>query len=156
MSDIRFEEMLINNLKEELKELKQQLAEKDEVIANYKIMYESVVRTCGNDAKEIKKLKKQNDDYADSLTKVLNENADLVFKLAEKQKEYKESVEKILSSRDKLVLEYSQDKLSFAVEQLQWLKEKVDNAKIHKINMINTHELYEILDNQIKQLKEMK
>lgn len=51
---------------------------------------------------------------------------------------------------------YNQDKISFAVEKLEWLKEKVYNAKIHKINMINTHELYEILDNQIKQLKEGK
>lgn len=47
-----------------------------------------------------------------------------------------------------------QDKISFALEQLEWLKEKFNNAKIHKIDMINTHELYEILDNQIKQLKE--
>lgn len=49
-----------------------------------------------------------------------------------------------------------QDKISFAVEQLEWLKEKVNNAKIHKINMINTHELYEVLDNRIKLLKEGK
>lgn len=36
MSDVRFEEMLINNLKEELKELKQQLAEKDEELNVYR------------------------------------------------------------------------------------------------------------------------
>ena len=33
------------------------------------------------------------------------------------------------------------------------VKEKIDNAKIHKIDMINTHELIEILDQQIKELK---
>jgi multidrug resistance efflux pump len=81
-------------------------------------------------------------------------NAQLKQQLAEKEKEYKESVEKILSSRDKLVLEYNQDKISFAVEQLNQAKGKIK----HNVLFLDCDDyvnVMEELDNQIKQLKEI-
>ena len=79
--------------------------------------------------------------------------------LAEKDKEIEELKLKLdiraisLQNFNIERMQANQDKISFALEQLEWLKEKVNNAKIHKINMINTHELYEILDNQINVLR---
>lgn len=88
---------------------------------------------------------KENYDILRCQHKSLGEFCDeLKQQLAEKEKEYKESVEKILSSRDKFVLEYSQDKISFAVEQLEKAKEKIKGYE----------KIY--IDNQIKQLKEGK
>ena len=113
--------------------MKEQLAEKDLAIENWQTMYESVVQTCHNDKEEIERLNKQ---------------------LAEKEKEIQRTHNYYQAVRNRETIRES--KISFALEQLEWLKEKVNNAKIHKIDMINTHELYEILDNQIKQLKEMK
>ena len=48
---------------EEIAELKQKLAEKDDAIANWETMYKSVVQTCHNDAKEIERLREQLADY---------------------------------------------------------------------------------------------
>ena len=43
----------------ELDQLKQQLAEKEQAIENWKTMYESVMQTCNNDAKEIERLREE-------------------------------------------------------------------------------------------------
>lgn len=147
--------------KDYIRNMEQQLAEKDEVIANYKTMYESVVQTCHNDANEIKKLKKQNNDYADSLTKVLNENADLVFKLTDKEKEIERLREVNLDIPIKqMQFHHNQDKISFAVEQLEKVKEKINDCPItdydtnkHFVKMYQRDAIRQ-LDNQIKQLKE--
>ena len=74
------------------KELVRILNDLESEIENWRTMYKNVVQTCHNDKEEIKKLKKQNDDYADSLTKVLNENANLVFKFAEKDEQLKNAI----------------------------------------------------------------
>jgi uncharacterized protein YoxC len=94
VSDIRFEEMLINNLKEELKELKQQLAE--------------VQNSC---------------DY------YMNRANDLLIK--------------------------NQDKISFAVEQLEQLKHDIwtdqqDDGWLDE--QVDIYFLTETIDNQIKKL----
>lgn len=134
-----------------LNDLEAKLAEKDKAIENWETMYKGVVQTCKNDKEEIKKLKKQNDDYADSLTKVLNENAELVFKLAEKEKDL------IIKCRTIGVLvekneKNNQDKISFALEQLEKVKELL-YAELRFDYSLYLRAMHEI-DNQIKQLKE--
>ena len=63
--NIKFKEADINQLKwilegkkKDIDQLKQQLAEKNQAIENWKTMYESVMQTCNNDAKEIERLNK--------------------------------------------------------------------------------------------------
>ena len=159
---------------DEINELKQQLAEKDEVIANYKTMYESVVQTCSNDLKEIKKLKKQNNDYADSLTKVLNENADLVFKLTDKEKEYKQIKDKLHTAEQETLHfqnKYFAEK-QIAIEELEkvkeflakrkgdylYLKDEIKAISYNQyVDFVNEVEIFELkVDNQIKAIKEGK
>ena len=50
---------IISGYADKCKELKQQLEEKDQAIENWKTMYESVMQTCNNDAKEIERLREQ-------------------------------------------------------------------------------------------------
>ena len=50
------------------------------------------IRDIENQICHIEKLEKQNNDYSDSLTKVLNENADIVFKLAELEEQLKNAI----------------------------------------------------------------
>lgn len=92
-------------------------------------------------------------------SKTIQGQSDLIEKLKQQLAEYVKIVDdlhKQLSDKcDFCDKTHSQDKISFCIEQLEWLKEKINNAKIHKIDMINTHELYEILDNKIKELKEV-
>lgn len=113
---------------EELEKLKQQLAEKEQEIEVLKQRLKDTIKIYSEDFVE-----------KDKELKELRFQARNIFPLVE-------------NLEDKI----HQDKISFCIEQLVWLKEKVNNAKIHKIDMINTHELYEILNNQIKQLKEGK
>lgn len=71
--------------------------------------------------------------------------ADLEAKLAEKDKEITQRL--VIQERD-----YNQDKISFAVEQLEKVKEyiKTNLMSFQKVPIIQE------IDNQIKQLKEMK
>ena len=112
--------------------LKQQLAEKDQSIENWETMYESVMQTCNNDIKEIKMLNKQ---------------------LAEKEKEFEWLHQKFAKH-----IEKEQDKISFAVEQLEKVKAFIPKCSgMDMIIMVDdTHSLNDIIDNQIKQLKEGK
>ena len=121
---------LLNKQDEQISDLEAKLTEKDQIIENLQTTYQSVVQTCGNDANEIKKLKKQNDDYTDSLTKVLNENADLVFKLAEKEKEVENLKEQFDVFTIKNAFKYQnviekskmQFAIDYAIEQLEELR----------------------------------
>lgn len=74
-------------------------------------------------------------DYADSLEQEVNENADLVFKLAEKEKENNElhtTINKISRDYSDALINHNQNKISFAVEQLEKVKETI-NKSGHKI-----------------------
>ena len=101
--------------------------------------------------------------FVDLLNKEMYELkiAYLEAKLAEKEKEYKESVEKILSSRDKFILEYTQDKISFAVEKIQELKKSLrdkvclmeNDEHCYPQNAVHWQDVVALIDNQIKELK---
>lgn len=116
------------------------LDEKDKAIENWQTMYESVVKTCHNDKEEIEKLNKI---------------------LAEKEKEIKkltllyfgdENTETILTT-NKMIQHI---KISFAVEQLEKVKEFLINSVAwwgYKCDGVSPTEF---IDNQIKQLKEGK
>lgn len=110
MSETRFEEMLINNLKEENKELKQQLEEKE---------------------------KERHEEW----------------KIG---KEWKWEWQKANYKLEKA----DQDKISFAVEQLEKVKEKANEKQELDWGMgFRYKDYWDIvaeIDNQIKQLKEMK
>ena len=60
--------------KDIVKELKQQLAEKDLAIENWQTMYESVVQTCYNDKEEIERLNKQLETQENTITNLVEDN----------------------------------------------------------------------------------
>ena len=133
------------HLADEIEELQQQLAEKDETIENLRI--------------DLK-------DWQDLEEKISTKYDKVVEKLAEKQKELEEvkkSRTYIMNFGDKVkevqVVDNNQDKISFAVEQLE-------NCRLNLIKLLNkkrvyldsstTDEMDDLFDNQIKQLKEGK
>jgi uncharacterized coiled-coil DUF342 family protein len=121
---------MIKELVNENEELKQQLAEKDEAIENWQTMYESVVQTCHNDKEEI-----------ESLTTDLQEALTLI----------KEGVE-LADLNNKALDRTKQDKISFAVEQLEFAQKYIQQ---YVNNFDDMNDCLYAIDNQIKQLKEM-
>lgn len=169
---------------EEVKNLKQQLAEKDLAIDNWQTMYKSVVQTCYNDKEEIERLNKQLETQENTITNLVEDNraSQEWYKkqLEEKEKE-NTKLKEVVDCVDKLkqfnadMKDYAlvnrdiadeiycehQDKISFAVEQLEKVKETaecvLDNAlKNSSLNQSYYDRLLDEIDNQIKQLKEGK
>lgn len=136
------------------------LEEKDKVIENWQTMYKSVMQTCSNDAKEI-----------DRLNKLLAEKDKL---LREKFGSFKTTdfirlcleCGFMVDAKDK----DNQDKISFAVEQLEKVKELLLETLYDLYSKPSEiwdkyGDLYDVvvegavngtIDNQIKRLKEMK
>lgn len=85
--------------------------------------------------------------------------ADLEAKLAEKEKE-NELMAKTLRMTKCIEKEINQDKISFAVEQLEKVKELLLSKAIQitgtSVDTVRLYSINEIFNNQIKQLKEMK
>ena len=140
-------------------ELKQQLAEKDEVIANWQTMYESVVQTCHNDKEEIKRLNKRLETQENTITNLVEDNraSQEWYKkqLEEKEKE-NELMAKTLRMTKFIEKEINQDKISFALEQLEKVKEYVDNLDTPCVASICNEYMCDIedyIDNQIKAIK---
>ena len=148
------------------KELERQVAKKEEEhsigILNQHITDKAIeIERLGE---EIEELKTENMDIFEYSQKIEQE-------LAEKSKEAKmlklelgmyKSVNNLLNTygiekaREVLMQtekERNQDKIKFAIDNLRCLKEKIDNAKNHKLDAINTNELSQILNQQIKELK---
>lgn len=126
---------MIKKLVSEKEELKQQLAEKDN---------------------EIKILDEDRQFKAEMWTKFADKCKDLKQQITEKEKELeaKETLNKIFKDN-------REDKISFAVEQLEKVKETVecvlDNAlKNSSLNQSYYDRLLDEIDNQIKAIKEMK
>ena len=108
------------------------------------------------------------------LPEVLEYVADLEAKLAEKErqiklaeellikqeKEYDEQLEKQAKIHYKHLKEKDQDKISFALEQLEKVKELLLSKAIQitgtSVDGVRLYSINEIFSNQIKQLKEMK
>ena len=158
--------------KDIVKELKQQLAEKDRAIENWQTMYESVVQTCHNDKEEIERLNKQIETQENTITNLVEDNRasqewykkQLEEKEKERHEEWKTGKEwkwewqKVNQKLEKA----EQDKISFAVEKLEQVKETaecvLDNAlKNSSLNQSYYDRLLDEIDNQIEELKkEMK
>lgn len=166
----------------QVEELKQKLAEYEENnkllemqlqdMERSKLSWENQYFTLYNTLKNYREVTEKQltekdkliNNYADDLEKVANENADLVFKLAEKEKEiesYEHTIDQyeheleVYKHNDNIyansIISFAnknkQDKISFAVEQLEKVKDYAQHIQGGLINYI---------DNQIKQLKEMK
>lgn len=90
------------------------------------------------------------------------EFADLEAKLEEKEKEkdyYQDLYFKIVEQfqqRVKYFSEQDQDKISFAIAELEKVKEHFINIKTPTLGVIRRAEMIMYIDNQIKQLKEGK
>ena len=78
------------------------------------------------------------------------EIAELKQQLAEKDEAHMKAMENALNDFLTLRQELNQDKISFAVEQLEKVKEFL------KTNWMDGIDIDEFIDNQIKQLKETK
>ena len=123
---------VIEKLKQENQQLKQQLAEKD---------------------KEIEQLKKFDD---------LNRNFFALFRTAFKEPD---KVDDLFNTLKTIQEKHNQDKISFALEQLEKVKEKIlsyenvyyqfleSGAKVPVVCLENFR-VKQTIDNQIKQLKE--
>ncbi len=119
-----FEDMLINNLKEEIKQLKQQLAEKE---------------------KEIEALKQRLKDTI----KIYSDD------FVEKDKELNELRYKVRIA--------DQAKTDFAIEQLEKAREEIDKRPVsvrsyenREFDEILLDDVFDVIDQQIKELKEGK
>ena len=150
-----------------IKELERQIVEKEEKEHSIGMLNQHIT----DKAIEIERLGKEIEDLKTENMNIFEYSQKIEQQLAEKEKEIKmlkldlrmyKSVNEFLNrygiekAREVLLQTEktkNQDKIEFAIEKFKWLKEKIDNAKIHKIDMINTHELSEILDQQIKELK---
>ena len=109
-----------------------------------------------------------NEEVFEELRTELRQFADLEAKLAEKErqlklaeellikqeKEYDEQLEKQTKIYYKHLKEKDQDKISFAIEQLEKVKENIHYLLSFDYNLLS--KVNEQFDNQIKQLKEMK
>ena len=132
-----------------LSEVRKQLAEKDKAIENWQTMYESVMQTCHNDKEEIKRLKQQ-------LAEKEKEISNLKGLVNERDKQIKN-----LKTNKKRVVEHKNKvKISFAVEQLEKVKELVEEKGAISSPFgnlkIQASDVSVIIDNQIKAIKEMK
>lgn len=113
-------------------DLEAKLAEKDRAIENWQTMYQSVMQSSHNGIEEDKRLREQ---------------------LAEKEKEFNWLHQKFAK-----YAESDQDKISFCIEQL----EKVKAELVNKVSPVKlsyneyVQGVFSKIDNQIKQLKEMK
>lgn len=134
-------------IKHENKQLKQQLAEKDQAIENWRTMYESVTQTCNNDLKEIDRLNKLVAEKEKEIDKLYEENED--WSNANQVLQIK------LKNKD-------QDKISFAVEKLEEMRKffleqhRDEEMDTDYIITKDAGQIADYLLDQIKQLKEMK
>ena len=118
----------------QIEDLKQQLAEKDEIFHYAKLEWEDCLhKTCEEHSVFIKKLSQQ------------------LAEKDEKQKRTNKVVEQF-QQRVKYFSEKDQDKISFAVEQLEKVREYAD-IDYRKHCYIDAVQLDKYIDNQIKQLK---
>ena len=142
-------EKMKQGAKDIVKELKQQLAEKDLTIENWQTMYESVVQTCHNDKEEIERLNKILATQEKTITNLVEDNrASQEWyrkQLEEKDKEieYQESM--------KILAVENQNKN--AIEQLEKVKSAFGliNSKLDKVETIKEYIHY--IDHQINGLK---
>lgn len=120
-----------------IEELKQQLAEKDKAIENWQTMYESVVQTCHNDKEEIERLNKL---FAEKEKEIHWKNCDMA------------GAEATIEELKIKIIDLNQDKISFALEQLEKVKELLypELRFDYSLYLRVTHKI----DNQINQLKE--
>ena len=152
--------------------MKEQLAEKDLAIENWQTMYKSVVQTCHNDKEEIERLNEQLETQENTITNLVEDNRasqewykkQLEEKEKERHEEWKTGKEwkwewqKVNQKLEKA----EQDKISFALEQLEKVKEFF--LEQHRDEEMDTDylitkdagEIADYLLDQIKQLKEMK
>ena len=157
-------EKMKQGAKDIVMQLKQQLAEKDIAIENWQTMYESVVQTCHNDKEEIERLNKQLETQEKTITNIVEDNRasqewykkQLEEKEKERHEEWKTGKEwkwewqKVNQKLEKA----EQDKISFAVEQLEKARKLIDELLDNCGD--KQYKVWEVFDNQIKQLKEMK
>ena len=88
--------------------------------------------------------------------KIVEENNKLKQRLAEKEEQHKQAMQNALNDFLTLRQELNQDKISFAVEQLNQFKSELVN-KVSPVNLSYTEyvqEVFKKIDNQIKMLKE--
>ena len=158
-------------LQEKISDIEAKLAEKDKAIENWQTIYESVVQTCHNDKEEIKRLNKRLETQENTITNLVEDNRasqewykkQLEEKEKERHEEWKTGKEwkwewqKVNQELEKA----DQDKISFAVEKLEQVKETaecvLDNAlKNSSLNQSYYDRLLDEIDNQIKQLRKGK
>ncbi len=151
--------------------MKEQLAEKDLAIENWQTMYKSVVQTCHNDKEEIERLNNQLETQENTITNIIEDNRasqewykkQLEEKEKERHEEWKTGKEwkwewqKVNQKLEKA----DQDKISFAVEKLEQVKETtecvLDNAlKNSSLNQSYYDRLIDEIDNQINVLRNNK
>ena len=163
-------ELLIENTK-----LKQQLAEKEKEKIEYTDTI-NFVETSEPDivAKELDRLNQQLAEKEKEIEELLNYDRCSHCSYGQANKEYREKCSELIEklaevenscdcymNRANDLLLKDQDKISFAVEQLQkvqsYLKEKNENETWqNKVADEERDDIAEYIDNQIKQLKEMK
>lgn len=129
---------------QEIAELKQELEEKDKAIENWQTMYQSVMQSCHNGIEEDKRLREQFAEKEQELEEV-KKSKTYIMNFGDKVKEVQ-------------VIDDNQDKISFAIEQLEKVKANVNKTDkngylIKFANLDERLKFYKEIDNQIKELK---
>ena len=120
-----------------VEELKQQITEKDRAIENWRTMYESVTKTCNNDAKEIDKLNKiiveQNGEHELLINQFEEETEKLRKQIKQESDARKRFVEEVKKLKQQLSESEKEIKEWVAVRDD---KNKVINKQTEKINQL--------------------
>lgn len=125
------------------------LEEKDKAIENWQTMYQSVVQTCYNDKEEIERLNKQLETQENTITNLVEDNRasqewykkqiadteaqnkrvleklDFIVRSNQELEKENELMAKTLKITKFVEKEVDQDKISFCIERLEKVKEKL-------------------------------
>lgn len=136
-----------------IRELKQQLAEKDKAIENWQTIYESVVQTCHNDKEEIERLNKRLETQENIITNLVEDNR-ASQEWYRKQLEEKDKEIEYQESMKILAVENQNKNAIEQLEQIINLFEPYENEEKDTILCANNGiSFLEYIDNQINELK---
>ena len=136
----------IGKLETKISDLEAKLAGKDQAIESLEELNRSLGQTCNNDRKEIERLRELISDKE-------KEIANLKGLVRERDKQIKN----IKTNKKRVIEHKNKTKINFAIEQLEKVKEKALHFYVNDTPKLTGFyiDINEI-DNQIKQLKEIK
>ena len=147
-----------------LNKLKQQLELKETELGNVQRMYESATRDSAIYFKENIELREQLAEKENTITTLIEDSKASKELLKKQLAEKEEQIKDLTECNQYLQIYRNKDKISFCIEKLEKVKEEFNSRKLEYKSCTTGSQCYdlridrinEIIDNQIKQLKEGK